>query len=240
MKVQTDYTSRFSPAENNSPFFAFDRSTQAKNEITESLTLYLFSENRYHWRNSSGYNWIISRWQPYRTQVFARPIDEVSTTLQTGYILDPASFYESENRYEPLNLSVNLRPTHNIEIDYFLSLNINEWQKTSKTYVNRSTLSFGLEIGEDEAYSWDIRGSFGYNTLLQTGQIELSRYELQTLAIVKQDHCREFSFGYNKPLEEFQFKIVIKAYPDDAFGLRKTRDAWKVEGILDDNAKERL
>ena len=240
VKTRTDYTTRLSPDENNSPFFAFDRSTQALNEVNQSMTFYLFSENQYHWRNTSGYNWILSRWQPYRTQLFLKPIEAISTTFQLGYILDPRSFYESENRYEPLNILVNLRPTDNIRLDYSLSLDINELHKTNRYFINRSSLGFGLALGEDPDYRWDIRGNFGYNTSLQTGQLELGRYELHTLAIVKQEHCREFSMGYNKPLEEFQIKFTIKAYPDDAFGLKKTRDAWKVEGILDDGAKERL
>jgi hypothetical protein len=95
-------------------------------------------------------------------------------------------------------------------------------------------------LGDDPDYKWDIRGNFGYNTFSQSGGINFSRYELQTLAIVKQEHCREFSMGYNKSLEEFQIQFTIKAYPDDKFGLRKTRDAWKVEGVLDKTAQERL
>jgi len=240
MKTQSNYTTRLSPDENNSPFFAFDRNTQALNEVTETLTFYLFSESQYHWRNSSGYNWILSRWQPYRTQIFAKPIEAFSTTVQTGYILDPRSFYESENRYEPLNLLFNIAPTQNMRLDYSLSLDINELSKSNRYYVNRSTISFGVGLGDDPDYKWDIRGNFGYNTLAQSGGIDFNRYEMQTLAIVKQDHCREFSLGYNKPLEEFQIQFTIKAYPDDKFGLRKTRDAWKVEGVLDKTAAERL
>jgi hypothetical protein len=240
MKTESTYTTRLSPNENNSPFFAFDRNTQALNEVTETVTFYLFSENQYHWRNSSGYNWISSRWQPYRTQIFLKPIPEFSSTLQTGYILDPMSFYEAENRYEPLNLLFTLTPSQNIRLDYNISLDINELSKSNRYYINRSNISFAVGLGDDPDYKWDIRGNFGYNTIAQSGGINFNRYELQTLAIVKQEHCREFSMGYNKPLEEFQIQFTIKAYPDDKFGLRKTRDAWKVEGVLDKTATERL
>ena len=240
LKTRSDYTTRLSPEDNHSPFFAFDRNTQALNEINQSMTFYLFSENQYHWRNTSGYNWIFSRWQPYRTQIFLKPIDAFSATLQTGYILNPNSFYESENRYEPLNILINLRPTENIRLDYSLSLDINELKKTNRYMVNRSNLGFGVALGKDPDYRWDIRGNFGYNTRFQTGNLELGRYELQTLTIVKQEHCREFSLGYNKPLEEFQIQFTIKAYPDDRLGILKTRDAWKIEGIADKTATERL
>lgn len=240
LSSRSDYRSRFSPKENSSPFFAFDRATQSQNEITQTLTLYLISENHYHWRNSGGYNWILSRWHPYRTQLLANPIPEIRTTIQTGYNLQPMSFYEEENRYEPLAIFLGVSPSTQLSMEYLLVLDLNRIIKSNAIYVNRSTLSLGMRLGEDPEYEWHIRGQLAYNTMFQTGKFDPGRYDLQTLAIVKKDHCREFSFGYNKPLEEFQFQFTINAYPNDKVGLRKTRAAWKLEGILDANAQERL
>ena len=41
-------------------------------------------------------------------------------------------------------------------------------------------------------------------------------------------------------LEEIQFKLTINAFPSDPIGFKKTKEIWKLEGVLDDTSEERL
>ncbi|NDC82738.1 hypothetical protein EB093_03620 [bacterium] len=243
IKTEGTYTNQFAPNTNNSPYLSINLNNTQKNLIEGKIKF--FSEdpkqptNKTWWSHSSQYNWLTARWDIYITEIGASQ-DEFSGTIRSGKKLNPQSF-ELENPYQPIDVNLKYMPTKNISVDYGISFEGNDIITRSKSTVLQSRINTSFVLDTTPEYQWEIQATLRYNTSGQTGSYDWNRYELESLSIVKQDHCRTFRFEYNKLANEYSFQLAINAFPDDKISVKRTKDQWKFQGgYLNDTAQERL
>jgi lipopolysaccharide export system protein LptA len=239
LKTSFAYTNRFAPNTNNSPFITLDLTREIRNDISGSLLFFIADERKYYWNNTSQYSWLSRKWDLYSTEVGFKPSEMFAATIQTGKKLNPDPG-EISTRYQPLVINMEGGPTKNLYFRYDISLDLNDLIDRHLQTVLQSSFTSSFVIDANTDYQWEVRSTMRYNPRNQTGSFDLSRYELQTLSIVKQEHCRSYQFGYNSLSNEFTFQITINAFPDDKITIRKTRDQFKLQGVLDDPTQERL
>lgn len=229
LRSSTGYSRQFVPAEGNSPFPLFNSLEHTgDNTLSQTLSLFFLNESFLAWNHQVGYNWEkpeSRRWGTYITSMAFRPLNSLSFSLLSGQNFDTGS-------YEPLTWTAEAGAGTPFRAGIRVSQNLN------RGTITHSGAAIGIVLGNNPDYQWEISAAFGYNTIGQNRSLELNRYDLEQVSIAAHDHCRTFIFGYNKRLEEFTFKFVIDAFPDDSLTFRKNRFAWKVEGKLIDERKE--
>jgi hypothetical protein len=228
IKTSTKYNRVYSPEEGNTPFYYFDGvKNREVHDIAETLTFYFISESKFRWYHTTGYNWLTEDWNNYNTGILISPVNQFLFKADTGKYYDTGEF-------QPLSIRLELKPTANTGIYYNLRRDINVGEILSTDF------KLSLRLGGDPNYSWDIEAYFLYNYDGPMRDIDFQRYEMQTLQLVKNDHCRKIAMSYNKRLEEFSIKFIVDAFPNDPIGFKKEKEVWKVEGILDDQTAERF
>ncbi len=241
LKTDSTFTSVYAPKENRSPFTYFGDKTQQQNIITERWTFFLWDLSRYKWTHETGYDFINNQWRDYRTQLVLKPVSILTMTLASGKKLSP-SLFDAHNDYYPTAFNMDLAPTDNasVKLNYSISLDTNEFIYRNRTTLQSSQFGFKVPLGPNPDYRWEIGLGFVYNTLSQEGNFDPRRYELQTVNIVKREHCRTLSFGYNKTSDEFMFRYTIDAFPEDPIEFIRNKANWKVGGRLNQSAQERF
>ncbi|NBV41144.1 hypothetical protein EBR96_00010 [bacterium] len=222
----------------NSPFFALNLSREQRNDISGTLTFFIFDENRYRWSHQSRFDWITSRWDTYITEAVVSPIPELYLNARTGKRLNPTAF-EKSSRFLPFDFRASIT-SGNIKLNYDISFDLNSYIDQRKTNILQSSFTSGWTIGGTDDDRWELQSTLRYNTTGQPPVFDLSRYEINSISINKIDHCRTFRFGYNKILDEFIFQITILAFPQNPITIRRNRDSAKLQGVLDDPSQERL
>ncbi len=239
IQTQFTYTNRFAPNTNNSPYVTLDLTRDTRNDLSGTILFYLNDPSQYYWRNTSQFSWKAAKWDLYTTEIGIRPNDSFDATLQGGKKLNPASS-EYLTQYLPIVLNVDGGSTQNLTIRYDLSIDTNQWINTDTVSVLQSSIGTGIVLDAQTDYTWEFQTTFRYNTSGPNGQFDLRRYELQTVAVAKKEHCQTYQFGYNTLSDEYTFQISVLAFPDDKITFKKTRDQFRLQGILDDATQERL
>ena len=239
--LDTTFVDAYAPNDNTSPFFYFNEKLQAQNALNQKISLYWNKPEQYVWSHETGYDWISNRWRDYITRIFAQPVPFFSCAVSTGKKLNPSAS-ELPFQYYPLIVTLTVLPVppSPLNLFYDVAFDTNQWMATRKWVVQNSRFSFNFNVGEDPLNRWELGSSFVYNAASAQQEFSFDRYELQLFQAVKRDHCRTFTFGYNKSLEEFQFKMTIDAFPEDPIELVRTRDLWRFGGRLNQAAQERF
>ena len=89
-------------------------------------------------------------------------------------------------------------------------------------------------------YQWFIESRFKYDVAGIGKTFDPSYYELQEIAISKNEHKRTIEMGYKEPTKEFYFKYVFTIFPQDPIVLRKKQDVWTFEGRFKKQSEERF
>ncbi|RAP38187.1 hypothetical protein DID80_03205 [Candidatus Marinamargulisbacteria bacterium SCGC AAA071-K20] len=240
--TNTSYKSQYAPIENNSPFYSLGREIRDQNDLNQSLDFYLVSPEKYKWGNTAHYTGLKNEVTNYKTTILIKPNSKIQLTAQTGRNLNTKTNYQYQNRFHPFKLATTISPTSNYSFTYDISLNMSKWIDESISEVNSSYFKFKFSLGKNKDYQWNIETTYRYKTELDNDKtnIEIDKYEMETINIVKKEHKRSLIVGYNKQLDELQFKYRLDAFPDDALELQKTKDVWKVEGRFNESAVERF
>ena len=249
IKVNTTYTSQYAPVENNSPFFEFQKTIQDRNEITETITFHTKRENIKHfpyffdlnWSHSANYSWVREdqKWGDYTTTLRTSVTKKAKATIQTGKKLNFSSSQKSQ-RFRPLRFELNITPTSDIKFDYDIAIDLNKYRDEDITEIESSKFDLSFVLGRKKDYRWELKTTYAYNTTGQPDHYDVSRYDMESINIVKNEHKRKLSIGYRKLAEEFTIVYTFNAFPNDPLELKKQKDVWKVEGRFNEKSKERL
>lgn len=249
IKLSGAYTSQYAPIENNSPFYEFQKTIQDRNEIQETITFHTKRDNIDHfpyffdfsWSHSANYSWVREdqKWGDYSTTLKTSVTKKARATVQTGKKLNFSSSQKSQ-RFRPLRFELNITPSNNIRFDYDIAFDLNKYRDENITEIDSSKFDLGFVIGGNEEYQWEIQTTYAYNTINQPDKYDVSRYDMESINIVKNEHKRKLSIGYRKLAEEFTIVYTFNAFPNDPLELTKQKDVWKVEGRFNEKSKERL
>ena len=240
INLSTTYSRSFVHDNSNSPFYYFSNIIQNQsNRISQSINLFYKNINQYNWSHTTSYDWHFEKWSPYTTSLLIHPNESLRLFILTGINDISKSFKQSAKStekviYQPLQWSIFSKINQSNNINFYLAQDLNLGQ------INSSYASLSFLSEPKNNYEWEVSLQFNYNLTGQRRSIALNRYELNQFNIIKHDHCRSFTFSYNKSIDEFKFKVTILAFPEDSFGFKRTKELWKVEGILDDTTSERF
>lgn len=244
IKTTTSYNSAYSPLENNSPFYEFDRSLQSEaNSIRQKITLYYKSESAYRWDNEAGYNYINDEWNDYRTTLFIQPTQNYSLHINTGKRIDPDPGFEYNTRWDDLRVTNKVQNIGNhFNLTHYISIDLNKYIDDHYTYIQNSYVDWNFYLGQNPDYRWEVGVKQYYNTRNQneTTPFELRRYELRSLYIMKREHRRTLEMSYTRSTEQWDIVYTILAFPDDPIEIRKRKDLWTLEGRLTGETQERF
>jgi hypothetical protein len=240
-QTNSQYQRVFAPPENNSPFYEFTDSTQGLNSLYETITFYIHSPETYAWIHETGYDWEARRWRDYKTTALARPIPDLKLSLSTGKRLNP-TLVDINGSFLPTTWISEWTPQNTFtRIGYTLSLDTNALIHQKKTKIQQSNLIVAFPFGDtDPLYQWNLSMSFAYDTLTYPDTFTAAGYQLQTLELVKFDHCQTFSLGYNKLNQTVSFKYTINAFPESPLELIQTNNTIRFGGQLQSNSQERF
>ncbi len=228
--LETSVVNTQAPPENNSPYVYLNQTFQVQNALYQKINLYWQRPEYLSWSHETGYDWVMQQWRDYLTKLMFQPTPYTAFSASIGKKLNPTAF-EKATEYYPLVLSVSIlpHPPFFVKLGYDIALDTNAWISRKQWWVQSSRLAFDFNIGVNPLDRWEIGSAYVYRT---TGQDEFDwqKYDLQLFQIVKRDHCRTFSFGYNKSTESFQFKISIDAFPDMPLEITQSRGFWNVGG----------
>ena len=214
----------------NTPFY-FDDFSKGFSGLMNTLTFFYLDENKIKWDNTAGWDFLRSKAVNYTTELNIKPNDTLSFKLLTGY--------HFENRAEPNDLLDDIvvlmliTPTGNGLINL---------KKLESSIIydsdNRELKKLSEGITFTYGKTWEEKFDFSANWEYYPSTKGI---RLQYISIIKDLHCQTIAFEYNAPLEEYRFKYTIKAFPDDAIGLKTNKyETIKLEGLLNDKSKERF
>lgn len=240
IKFNTTYTTVGAPDENNSPYFAFDNDIQKQNKVSPELIFYLINPSKYKWSHETSYNWITHKWTDYLTRLDINPNKLFRFEASTGKNINPNTDSERNRPYRDLNTTLTLNLPNGFELDHTLNLDLNKQLLDDEFYISQAYFDVKFTLFTDPFYKLQVSGSFDYDTDNQNNDYDVTRYQMQTLSLIKKEHRRTLKLQYNKRREEYKFEYIIDAFPKDSIGFKKTKEVWKIEGILDDKSQERF
>lgn len=221
LQTTTSHTRSWVPDDGNTPFYFDEKYQREKNELKETITLYVISPNKYSLKFSSGYNWIVDYQLDNYWELNVNPTPQFSSKFKTTYM-------HQRNEYSSLSGFIKIVPhkQFNTTIQAIYDLNDGELE----------TINHKLS-GETSSHwpnRWIFNAYFTYsNTTNKT-------YQLQTLEIVKDLHCRSLTFMYNRILEEYRFQFTVNAFPKSNIGFSSNKnESFRIEGVFDDASIQR-
>ncbi|MBG90291.1 MAG: hypothetical protein CL521_00560 [Actinobacteria bacterium] len=260
--LESSYTSKYAPKENNSPFYRLSKaSNQQENKLREDLVLNItkkagrfFPYIKFNWKNGSSFDWLKEeqfRWGQLNSVLKLDITKKLSMQFSSQKKLNPNP--NDTAIYTPLKTNIKLKNLdiykfpilHRLNISQQSSIDLNQWlgvtdPNKTEFKILSSTLSINFKVGTQKDYEWYIKGNYKYRTQNQRAEFDQTRYEMQTFQIIKKEHRREASFGYNKMNDELIIKYTFHAFPGDPIEIRKTKDIWELEGRFKQQAQERL
>lgn len=249
IKTSTTYKNAFIHKDANSPFYKFQKDSLEENHIAQALTLYKTVKKmpiipiyfNIEWRNKTTYNWIKTheRWGIYDTSLDLDITHKVSLSASTGKRLNFMD-YNKDSRFNDLIINLNINPTKEYKLKYFIIYDMNKWRDEKETHINNSNFTLDFKLGRNPNYAWHIRTLYRYDTSNQTGVFEKRRYEMQSFNITKKEHKRELNIEYVFKTNELKIMYTFNAFPDDPLKLRKRDEVWKVEGRFSQQSEERF
>ena len=221
LQTNTSHTQSWVPEDGNTPFY-FDENEQIeRNELKETIKLYYLSPYKYYMQYASGYNWISNYQLNNQMELFLRPNQTFQSQFKTTYM-------HQLNKYSPLisQLIVTPSPLFRTTVQANYDLNIGEM-------INLNHLLSGT-IGKSWENRWTFNAYFTYSPKYNQD------YELQTVELVKDFHCRKLTMIYNRLLEEYRFQFTINAFPENNIGFtRNEYEDFRLEGVFDDESIQR-
>jgi len=246
MFLKTDYQRTYLPEQGHSPFISqFKTGYTNINRLNQSVILYYGSQDRYRWSHTVGFDYVRDRYTPYSTSVLIKPNSTVKVQLSTGADInrfrdylrthtEEAVEFETAGIFKALVWDIDITPSKNMSFSAHHSQNINEGRMINSYFTVK------LPLGPNPDYRWSFETDFIYDTPPHSRTYDLSNYQMETIKIVKQDHCRKFTFSYTKRLDEYRLIFTILAFPNDTFGFVKNPTVTKFEGFFDKSIQERL
>ena len=238
MSSALTYEVNHAPAQNNSPFYTFDLRTQKRNQLGGYVDFFILSPTLGKWRHETQYNWISNQWNPYTTELSLTPHPLLSTSLRLGRLLS-AKPSDAGNEYLPADFRLNWgSPTHPLRLAYSLTLDTNRWVYDQVFRVLQSSFSFSWDLLPGTDYSTSVGVVMQYQA--DPTPFSWSQYTIQSISISQKDHCRMYTFSYNKPMQEWSLQFHLLAFPDDKIGYMQQRSGWRFKGLWNDQSQDRL
>ena len=192
-----------------------------KNELEETITLYLVSPTKYHIKYSSGYNWIIDYQLDNKMQMLLRPNPTYRALFRTTYM-------HQLKKYSPLVSRLDYIPTKKFNTSIQANYDLNDGEMINLNHILNTT------FGSNWENRWKFNAYFTYAPKYDED------YQLQTLEIIKDLHCRQFTLIYNRLLEEIRFQFTINAFPENNIGFTSNKyESFRLEGVFDDASIQR-
>jgi hypothetical protein len=221
LKTNTGYKRRFSPKKNNTPFYFDQYEQREKNELTEQLTVYWLSPEKFSLQYSSGYNWIINQQLDNNYKVSIRPNQTNSFIFKTTFRIRTKQYTPLSSKWEltPNRLfSSTIQANYDLNLGEMIDLNHKLSGATSRQWENR----------------WIFDAYFTYSPKFK------QNYQLQSLSLTKDLHERKLTFIYNRVLEEYRFQFTINAFPENNIGIKSNQyESFRLEGVFDDESVQR-
>ena len=221
LQTNTTHTQSWVPEDGNTPFYFDERDQLERNEIQESIKLYYLSPYKYYIKYASGYNWIIDEQLDNRMELFLRPNQTLQAKFNTTYM-------HQLDKYSPLVSQLTISPSHQLRTTVQANYDLNDGEM-----INLNHLLSG-SIGKSWQNRWTFNAYFTYSERYEQD------YELQTLELVKDFHCRKLTMIYNRLLEEYRFQFTINAFPENNIGFTSNEyEDFRLEGVFDDDSVQR-
>lgn len=233
---QTSVTSLIAPDQNTSPFFQFSDRISAQQQLVQKLS---FLSSVYQWDHETGYDWVLQRWQDYRTLLTIYPQTNWAVSVAGGKILSPSSF---DVRHEYLPTVFDLRYSDKgVRGRYSIGFDTNEWIYQRDSLIQSSFFTVAFPFGSaDPASQWSVDLTAIYNTQGLPRGFDWSRYDLQMFNLTCHDHCQTTTVGYNKLSGEFQFRYTIDAFSGDPIEVFTGPKGFRFGGRLNAASEERF
>lgn len=237
--IQTDVTYKREQSAGNSPFMAFPGEPTVTsfnrgipsygnvNEISETLSFYIDDISKYHWSHTYGFDWEKNKRKDYSTEILIRPSSVFLFSVNTGFIFEE-NRTDRLNKFQPVVSNFSITPTQNLGLilDHQYNLNL------GKTERFNATAQFF--VGDDISEQWQFQSVWQHDPIEST-------FKIQSLNAIKHMHCRMLTFGWTRSLNEFRFTYTIEAFPSDQVGFSSNdNESFKLQGVLDDQAKDRF
>ena len=139
-----------------------------------------------------------------------------------------------------MRFNIGLIPSKYLSVNYFLSLNLNRLKDDKETQIENSYIVIKTTLGRKKDSQWELEAYYQYKTPNQPKYLDLSRYQIQTLSIIKNEHKRRLEIGYKKLINEITITYRFNAFANEPLKIKKINDLWKVEGRFNEKATERL
>ena len=221
IKTETSHNRTWAPKNGNTPFYFDEREQIEKNELKETITLYLLSPQKYAFSYSTGYNWIVDYQLDNQFKLLIRPNRVFRSLFRTTYLLRRKQYSPLVSRFEytPSNMfSSSLQANYDLNRGEMINLNHIISGSTSRQWKNR----------------WIFNAYFTYAPKYK------QNYQLQTLSLTKDLHERKLTLMYNRLLEEFRFQFTINAFPENKLGFTSNKyESFRLEGVFDDESIQR-
>lgn len=220
-KTKTSHNRTWIPNNGNTPFYFDEREQIEKNELRETLTLYILSPQKYALKYSSGYNWIVNYQLDNEYELLLRPNNVFRSLFRTTYLLQ-------QRRYSPLVGRFDITPSKMFETSLQANYDLNEGEMINLNHVISGSTSRQWEN------RWIFKAYFTYAPKYNQD------YQLQTLSLTKDLHERKLTLMYNRLLEEYRFQFTINAFPDNRLGFTSNKyESFRLEGVFDDESVQR-
>lgn len=220
-KTKTSHERTWVPTNGNTPFYFDEREQIEKNELRETLTLYLLSPQKYALKYSSGYNWIVNYQLDNEYELLLRPNKVFRNLFRTTYLLQ-------QHRYSPLVGRFDITPSKMFETSLQANYDLNKGEMINLNHVISGSTSRQWEN------RWIFKAYFTYAPKYNQD------YQLQTLSLTKDLHERKLTLIYNRLLEEYRFQFTINAFPDNNLGFTSNKyESIRLEGVFDDESVQR-
>ena len=221
LKTKTSHNRTWIPTNGNTPFYFDEREQLEKNELKETVTLYLLSPSKYAFKYSSGYNWIVDYQLDNEYELLLRPNKVFRSLFRTTYLL-------RQSKYAPLVGRFDITPSSMFETSLQANYDLNEGEMINLNHVISGSTSRQWEN------RWIFKAYFTYAPKYNQD------YQLQTLSLTKDLHERKLTLMYNRLLEEYRFQFTINAFPENNLGFTSNKyESFRLEGVFDDESVQR-
>ena len=205
----------------NTPFYFDELEQLEKNELRESITLYLLSPQKYALKYSSGYNWVVDYQLDNEFELRIRPNQIFKSLFRTTYLLQ-------QHRYSPLVSRFDVIPNKRLSTSLQANYDLNEGEMINLNHLVSWNTSSSWER------RWIIKAYMTYAPKVK------QNYQLETLSLTKDLHERKLTIMYNRLLEEYRFQFTINAFPDNNIGFTTNKnESFRLEGVFDDESIQR-
>ena len=126
-------------------------------------------------------------------ELLAKPNQTFQLNLKTTYM-------HTLFKYTPLVTRIDIKPSSRIATSIKANYDLNDGE-----LINLNHLLAG-SIGSSWESRWTFKGYFTYSPKYN------QNYQLQTLSLEKDLHCRTLTLMYNRLLEEYRFQFTINAF----------------------------